>query len=362
MTSVKTPRILNLDLLRFISALMVLLFHYGFRMQISGEGGGIGFPELAPLAMWFDIGLLIFFAISGYVIAMSAEGRSAYEFAVGRVARLWPTFLVCATITAIVLTIWPVPALQPPTLEQWMAHAVILSRALGQPFLDGAYWTIAYEIIFYGWVFLLIAIGLFDRGWRILVLSWLAVSVCNEIALGSGVLQKLLITEYSGYFAFGLVLYKTQQHRSAANLGVLGLAAIWAIVTPFLTEPDFVETYGLSRHVIGLALIGPAALAAMAIAALSPSLRISRGWAMGLGGLTYPLYLLHQNIGYAVFAHFGTDDNRWIVGIALVASLLLLSWLIAKGIEPTARRAIVQFAQRLEDGLSRLKQRAVQAD
>ena len=53
MTIEKTPRILNLDLLRLISAAMVLLFHYGFRMKISGEGGGIGFPELAPLAMCF---------------------------------------------------------------------------------------------------------------------------------------------------------------------------------------------------------------------------------------------------------------------------------------------------------------------
>ena len=362
MTIGKTPRILNLDLLRLISALMVLLFHYGFRMQISGEGGGIGFPELAPLAMWFDTGLLIFFAISGYVITMSAEGRSAYEFAVGRVARLWPTFIVCATITAIVLSVWPVPSLQPPTLEQWMAHAIILSRALGQPFLDGAYWTIAYEIIFYGWVFLLIATGLFDRGWRIFILLWLTISACNEIAIGSGVLQKLLITEYSGYFAFGLVLYNTQRHRSAVNLCVLGAAAIWAMFTPFLIESNFIETYGLSRYVIGLALIGPAALAVMTIAALSPTLRMAPGLAMGLGGLTYPLYLLHQNIGYSVFAHFGTEDDRWMVGVALVAVLFLLSWLIARGLEPAARRIIIQVARRLEDGVSRLRQRAIQAD
>ncbi|UIY29381.1 acyltransferase [Neorhizobium galegae] len=133
MTAPKMPRLLNLDILRLVSALMVLTFHYGFRMRISGEGGGIGFPELAPLAMWFDTGLLIFFAISGYVITMSAEGRSAYDFAAGRFARLWPTFIVCATITAVVLAVWHVPTLDPPTVRQWLAHGVIISRGLGQP-------------------------------------------------------------------------------------------------------------------------------------------------------------------------------------------------------------------------------------
>ncbi len=127
---------------------------------------GSAFPNSRSVAIWFDIGLLIFFAISGYVITLSSEGRSAYEFAVGRVARLWPTFVLCASVTAVVLTAWPVPGLPTPTVKQWFAHLVINARVLGQPFLDGAYWTIAYEVIFYGWVFLLIAIGWFDRYWR----------------------------------------------------------------------------------------------------------------------------------------------------------------------------------------------------
>ena len=96
----QSGRLLNLDLLRLVSALMVLSFHYGFRMRISGEGGGLGFAELAPFAIWGDIGLLIFFSISGYVITLSAEGRSAYAFASGRVARLWPTFVVRAGLLA----------------------------------------------------------------------------------------------------------------------------------------------------------------------------------------------------------------------------------------------------------------------
>lgn len=104
-------------------------------------------------------------------------------------------------------------------------------------------------------------------------------------------------------------------------------------------------------------LIGPLALAAVTVCATAPSLRISPGLAIGLGGLTYPLYLLHQNIGYAVFARFGTEQNRWLVAPVLIAILLFVAWVIARTIEPAARRAIIRAAGHLRDGFGRLRQR-----
>jgi peptidoglycan/LPS O-acetylase OafA/YrhL len=349
----KPERLVNLDILRLASAVMVLLFHYGFRMEISGESGGLGFPELAPFAMWCDAGLLIFFGISGYVITMSAQDRSAYDFAVGRVARLWPSFIVCATITAAVLATWPVPTIAPPTIQQWLAHGIIISRALGQPFLDGAYWTIAYEIIFYGWVFLLIATGLFERQWRLIVALWLAGSVANEALLHSGALQKLLITQYSGYFAFGLVLFRMRQSFSISGLCILLAATCWATAAPFTTEAEFLATYGLHRTTAGLLLMGPASLIGVTVAALGPSLPIRPRLAIILGGLTYPLYLLHQNIGYAAFANWGTPENRWLVMGIVLAVLLAASSLIARAVEPAARRAITRLGANLRSNLSR---------
>ena len=357
MTEAKPVRLLNLDLLRLVSALLVLFFHYGFRMRITGEGAGIGFPELAPIAKWFDIGLLIFFAISGYVIMMSAEGRSAFDFAAGRFARLWPTFVVCATITAVVLSIWPVPALSAPTVRQWLAHLVILSRVFGQPFLDGAYWTIAYEIIFYGWIFVALATGLLKSHWRLIVTVWLAISVLNETALQSVVLQKLLITQYSGYFAFGLALFRTRLENSRASFAVLSLAAGWAIAAPFITEPEFISLYGFGRNTAGLAAMGPLALAAVTIAIYAPTLPIKRGLAISLGGLTYPLYLLHQNIGYAAFANFGTSDNRFAILALLIGGLLAVAMIIARTVEPAARRAIIRLSKPVQASLTRLRAR-----
>jgi peptidoglycan/LPS O-acetylase OafA/YrhL len=349
MAAGRVPRLLNLDLLRLLSAIMVLLFHYGFRMAISGEGGGIGFPELAPVAMWGEAGLLIFFAISGYVIAMSAEGRPPSDFAAGRIARLWPTFVLCATITAIVLSLFPVPTLAPPTLSQWLAHLVIVSRALGQPFLDGAYWTIVYEIVFYGWVFLFSALGLFDRYWRRILLAWLALSAGNELLVGSGAIQKLFITEYSGFFGFGLCLFKLRAQARREDFLVLSAAAIWACAAPFVTEPLFFETYALARSDLGLMLMGPLSLAAVVAAVFLPACPLSPKLAVTLGGLTYPLYLLHQNIGYAIFANFADDANRWLVLTGLIAVLAGISFAIATAFEPVTRRTVFALLLQTRD-------------
>lgn len=338
-------RLLNLDILRLFSAILVLVYHYGFRMEITGESGGVAFPEFTSAAIWLDSGLLIFFAISGYVITLSAEGRTAFDFAVGRVARLWPTFILCASATAIVVYNWPVPSLTLPTIKQWLAHLVINARMLGQPFLDGAYWTIAYEVMFYGWVFLFIALGWFNKHWRSIVVVWLALSVSNELRFDSEVLRKLFITEYSGYFVFGMTLYKLQSKRTTASSLILVAAILWATATPFIIEPKFFEMYGIHRSFMGLALIGPVAVSCVTLCVLLPSLPIRPTIALGIGGLTYPLYLLHQNIGYAVFARFGATYDRWLLGAGLFAILFTASWLIAKFYEPAARRYVGHIAR-----------------
>jgi len=347
MTRPNEERLLNLDILRLASAILVLAYHYGFRMDVTGEGGSVSFPTLAPVAIWFDSGFLIFFVISGYVITLSAEGRTAFDFAVGRVARLWPTFMLCATVTAVVLSVWPVPGQPAPTVQQWLAHLVINARALGQPFLDGAYWTIAYEVMFYGWVFVFIALGWFKRYWRAIVLSWLALSMANELYLDSEALRKLFITEYSGYFAFGVTFYKMREDRSPLALGILLASAACATITPFITEAKFLAAYAIHRNPLGIALIGPVSVSVVAFAVLLPTLPVRPSLAIGIGALTYPLYLLHQHIGYAAFARFGADHNPLLVAVCLLGALFLASWLIASNFEPPARRFIRDISKRL---------------
>ena len=57
-------------------------------------------------------------------------------------------------------------------------------------------------------------------------------------------------------------------------------------------------------------LTGIVAAGMVTLAALLPALPIRPALAYGLGALTYPLYLLHQHIGYATFTRFAGSANR----------------------------------------------------
>ena len=65
----------------------------------------------------------------------------------------------------------------------------MFAPALGQPFMDGVYWSIVLELVFYGWVTLALISGAFQRFKLELVTGWLAVIALNEIVLGSGALR-----------------------------------------------------------------------------------------------------------------------------------------------------------------------------
>src|SRR5579859_2983882 len=87
-------RIAELDLLRFIAALSVVLYHYGHPV------------DLGSLAQVTEFGFLVvplFFMISGFVILWTATKKNAVEFVASRLSRLYPTFWVCVLLTAATL-------------------------------------------------------------------------------------------------------------------------------------------------------------------------------------------------------------------------------------------------------------------
>ncbi len=354
MLAITTTRLPGLDILRLIAALMVVGYHYGFRMAMTGEGGEVIFPELLPLAMWGDTGVLIFFAVSGYVIAMSVQTRTAFEFVVSRFARLWPGFVVCASLTALILWLLPLPSLPKVTLGQWLAQGLFWSKAFGYPFMDGVYWSIVFELVFYGWVALLVATGLYHRHLNLVLLLWLSVSIVNEAVFGNDLLRALLLTGYAGYFAFGILLYRAESTMDWRIVGLFVLALAHILFSRFQFEDYIVKTYQFQRDAGWVAISGPLAVVAVVLASGVRHLPLFGRFAMTLGAMTYPLYLLHQNIGYTIFNRYGTMQNRWLLGFALVGLLLALSWRIGNQVEPVARRAVEQVLYALHGAVMRL--------
>jgi peptidoglycan/LPS O-acetylase OafA/YrhL len=135
-------RVEILDLLRALAVLAVVVFHYSFRGAAGDEGfTEISLPALVPFAKYGFLGVQLFFVISGFVIAYSTEHRTAVEFCIARIARIYPGFIVCMTLTFLMTLAAGAPHFE-AGVRQWLANILIVAPAFKQPFMDGAYWSL----------------------------------------------------------------------------------------------------------------------------------------------------------------------------------------------------------------------------
>src|SRR5690242_11577590 len=92
----------ELDLLRFLAACGVMLFHYTYRAP-QQHLCPVSFPILGEIFKYGYLGVDIFFILSGFVILLTAYDKDAIGFTIARMVRLYPAYWTCVTVTAIVL-------------------------------------------------------------------------------------------------------------------------------------------------------------------------------------------------------------------------------------------------------------------
>jgi peptidoglycan/LPS O-acetylase OafA/YrhL len=342
-------RVPALDLLRLVAVIGVVLFHYGFRGPTGLDGNLTALPELAPFARYGFLGVPVFFVISGFVIAYSAEGRTAAGFAIARFARIYPGFLFCMTLTFLALVVFGAPQFN-TGVSQWLANLMIAAPQLGRPYMDSAYWSLVIEVVFYTWVAALIAIAVFPRRIDLIVVVWLGISVLNESTIDSPLVDKLLLTDYSGFFATGLLIYELYKGRRDAVLQLLLAAAIATAVFQAVhnlawlrerTDDQFDEWI-----VAGVCL---ASILVIIWATRIRHLPLRPGLVIAIGGVTYPLYLLHQQVGYTFLYWISPVASPAALVLAVVLAIVAGSWatwrFVERPLQRLTRRALHSLAR-----------------
>ncbi|WP_435657106.1 acyltransferase family protein [Brucella pituitosa] len=346
-SSAHNSHIYGLDILRIISALAVMFYHFAFRGEAAGELPAINIPEtIKAIASYGSLGVSVFFIISGYVIAYSAEGQKPWQFMIARFTRIYPTFFMMMTLTAA--TIWfSSNPLFHVSVHQYLANTIIFSKLLGEPFVDGAYWSIVLEVIFYGWIFIILALGQFRNILRIIPI-WLAFSFANEFYIGSEHLQNLFITEHSGFFAMGIILNRLYRQFSYYACVLFISAAGYSIyaATAGIAWAEAAYSTTFSPGVIAIII-----LFSISIFLLMLRLKINeRYWQMLsiLGGATYSLYLLHQNIGYIAIErlldYVSPLSAITLTMLSLIAFSIIFHVTVEKRLNPMLRRQLLRFS------------------
>lgn len=144
-----SERLHSLDWVRAFAALVVVLYH-------AEAAAHLYLPAAQGSGHWFAIGWIgvpVFFVLSGYVIphALRQRRRSAGQFLLARLWRLYPTYLVLSLL--LIGMVWLLEQLLVPGVEPLQSGKLLDSLVFGWGRNDRLYlyvgWTLFWESIFY---------------------------------------------------------------------------------------------------------------------------------------------------------------------------------------------------------------------
>jgi peptidoglycan/LPS O-acetylase OafA/YrhL len=321
----------ELDLLRFLAACAVMLFHYTYLGPQHHSWSG-AFPLLGQIFKYGYMGVDVFFILSGFVILLTAYEKDAIAFTVARMVRLYPAYWICVTVTTYAIVLIGTGH-DPIGVRQYVANLTMLHSFLGIKDVSGVYWTLAVELQFYFLIFLVLLTGQIRRLGGLLGL-WLFASIILSLREPHGIAHFFLFPEWSSYFIAGAMLFLIHRegpstYKVSVVAGCYILSTAYAIrLLPFggeKLEPGF------SAPVIASVLA--VAYGTFLFISLRPRLTGGSNPFYILGLITYPLYLLHQDLGLILLRSAPPQVNRVLLLCMVVAAMILLSWLVHVGPE-----------------------------
>ena len=348
--AVTTPKTIHgIDVIRFLSALTVMLFHLGYWIGVPTStggritGGSFVFPWATGTLSLGKMGVQTFFVISGFVIAYTAQNAPAASFLRSRILRLVPGVWICGTITLMIaLGIHD----RTPADLMWAWLRSVLFIPIGEK-IDGPYWTLPIECSFYFLVFLLIAskamtrfeqVSLLQAGASLAFCVWIFLVQPELNGLSWDPWFQVLLLVHGGEFAVGIFLWAIL-FKGVSTLRVTGLAMGVASGTleimNWMVRPE--------DRLPGVALWALSIIAIVASvhyndridARLSPN---GRAIIRQVGLITYPLYLLHELVGSVLMRELARYEVAQVTCLGIAMAILIGTALVISRYGETAFR------------------------
>ncbi|MFF9374123.1 acyltransferase family protein [Streptomyces griseoluteus] len=338
----KGQRLAALDGLRFLAAVVVVFFHFAGQTpetmrMIWGRSYQAVFPDSHRYFAYGRLGVDLFFLISGFVICMSAWGRSPRDFFISRVTRLYPMYWIGVLVSAAVIYSFSTP-LGHPNPRLVFANLTMLQKPLGVANLDAVYWTLWPELCFYLTFSVVVWMGLTYTRVAVFCGIWTVAAVLAPAAHLP--LMTVLVNPTSApFFIAGMAFYLMYRFRATPLLWGIVLMS-WLLAMHFILAPHGGRLDWHHWHPWRgwLVLVVTGFFALIAAIALGWTSRIQWRWLSVAGTMTFPLYLLHDVIGLTVVHHFGDRVDPRLLVVLTVAGLVLLSYVVHRAVErPIAR-------------------------
>jgi peptidoglycan/LPS O-acetylase OafA/YrhL len=304
-------RLLELDALRGIAALMVVLFHFTMDR-----------PEMYFGFKYGVTGVDFFFIISGFVIFLTLSSTKNWtDFVVSRFSRLFPTYWTVVIFTALMTVVYRLIHHESmaglPT--QFLGNMTMIQWYFKIHNLDEPYWTLLIEMQFYVVMLLIFCLKWLDKI-AVIGIAGLAFILLNHYVLSESapLIFKFsrglvgLVNHFPLFFA-GILFYKIKfkQGRRLAKIPLLAAC----LLTQIVLYADGGTSYlyiSQAEYAMMLAVY----FTVFSLYAFDVRMHIVNRATVFLGAISYSLYLVHKFVCKSLIIPLleqYTNLNFWVI-------------------------------------------------
>jgi peptidoglycan/LPS O-acetylase OafA/YrhL len=371
-----STRRISWDVIRVVALLSVVLGHITHQSKLLHR-------ELAgyPFTVTAQYGAATLLAVSAYFVCASLRKGAPGRWLWKKIARLLPAYLVAVLITYVLMRfaaaifsgqhlpagpagfLFGLPTGPPTTAAPWYLPtgvdlfanlAMIQGWSTGFQWLDGSYWTLPVQLMAFT-----AAAVIWPRRWRtdavVILLIWAL--IVGPLLLRFVIFHPGDTPDWGVTLIFGLGLHRV--HVFAVGVAIW----LWAqgrLRTWHLTSVLVATVIAQDLHVYPLhhatpidpdrlpSIVGFAVLLLAICAAAKgpdwnvPVLRRLAPATRWLAGISYGVYLIHQELGYILArALVAAGATGWVRLLLVLAAVVLGGWLLTILVERPAHRLLI---------------------
>ncbi|NWD69928.1 acyltransferase [Pseudomonas gingeri] len=322
-------RLYSLQGLRGLAVLGVVLFHMA-AVEHKYSGGDTLLPGWVD---FFQLGVDLFFVISGFVMVIVTRGRfqdlaQAQRFLFNRVSRIYPNYWLYFFITLVVYLVQPTLVNSSHGGSNlWLSFLLLPNDRV---LLVMVAWSLVFELWFY--LVFSFLLGFRERWLALLMLAWAALLVTFNLLDSwrdySSVL-KIVLHPYALEFIIGsgVALFFYSRHSAKVPTALLWLMLVAAVVPGFalINHFELFSTEGLPRMLL-VGLVFGALTLSLALLERRRLIQCPR-FLVFTGDMSYTIYLSHLLVlgvigrAWQIIGNWPThfEDNLVFLALMMIA-------------------------------------------
>lgn len=312
-----------LDILRGGAAVSIILYHYTNRFdQMIGHTGTwkINLP-------WGWMAWAVFFVMTGYLVYPKTQ--NICRFVKGKMVRLYPGYWAAMCVSFLVTSVYLKEF--STSFRDFVIDLSMLGNYLGAKSVVGVDWTLSVDLVFYAIIAVVIVLkGTKNYSEARIITIWSVVSciimLLKYIGVDNSILKVARIifaAQYAHLFFAGHMLRRIKEDNGNRRINLVCI--IFSVIA------HWIAFRSISFEVFYCVVIAVFLCFTLDVRIDIPDKILGFIEPIGTGlawiaGISYPLYLVHEYLGFAILKYF---DSIGMTSEVLIVVPIFVSVLVA---------------------------------